>query len=495
MKDHYEHCNCAEIEIIINANNPRPATYKAAQPHRTTNNPLPEMQTTEITLTPTKADKGTPAVVDKTVETASEVVSNTTSTTAAAEDAPMAGRKRRSLRGQGKKKADKAEKADKTEETSASAASDKPMQEEAEAPGRKRGKKGSKSSAAKPLPARREDPCLVFAPKRNVLQAIETVKKIATPGKGILACDEDAKIMASRFDFLQIENTHDQRINIRDVIFFTEGIEKYLSGAILCHETFHDKSKIEPTKTFPEILASKGILVGITLDEGLTNIPPTSEMWTAGLAGLQARCSTFKKLGASFAKWRAVFQVNPSPQALELNAMHLALFASTCQSEGLAPIVEPEIIMEGSHTVQQCLETTQQVLTAVFQALSRFNVVLEGIILKPSMVVSGTTCVSRPSPQQCADATLLAVSRTVPPAVRCIMFLSGGIQDSRATLLLKLINQGVGPKPWYLGFSFGRALQDSCRAAWKGKPDNVDVARKVFLSQCISCSEAALGSL
>lgn len=305
---------------------------------------------------------------------------------------------------------------------------------------------------------------------------------MVAPGKGILAADESSGTIKKRFDKIRLESTPESRRAYRDLLFTAPGAEKYISGVILFDETLRQKSS--DGRPFPELLASRGILPGIKVDAGakpLAGFP--GETITEGLDGLRERLAEYSGLGARFAKWRAVIDIGagiPTRFAIEANAEALARYAALCQEASIVPIVEPEVLMDGDHTIERCEEVTDTVLATVFNALFMQRVHLEGIVLKPNMVIAGKKCAVQAAPQQVADATLRCLRRRVPAAVPGIAFLSGGQSEAEATLHLSLMNR-AGALPWQLSFSYGRALQQSTLDAWRGEVSNVATAQRTFL--------------
>eukprot|EP00042_Codosiga_hollandica_P013122 m.29886 g.29886 ORF g.29886 m.29886 type:complete len:339 (-) comp40754_c0_seq1:130-1146(-) len=307
-------------------------------------------------------------------------------------------------------------------------------------------------------------------------------KAIVAPYKGILAADESTSTIKARFDKIAVENVEANRQAYRQLLFTTSSIAKHVSGVILFDETI--KQSHTDGTPFPKLLLAQGIHPGIKLDAGAKpqQFCP-GEFITEGLDGLPARVAEYVKLGATFAKWRAVIVIKdttlPSATSVVANAHALARYAAICQEGGLVPIVEPEILMDGDHTIERSEEVHEYVLRETFAALTSQRVKLEGIILKPSMVISGTTCATQASPQEVAERTLKVLKRTVPSAVPGIAFLSGGQSDEVATLHLDLMNK-IGGNPWPLTFSYGRALQHAAQQAWRGQADNVPAAQAAF---------------
>jgi fructose-bisphosphate aldolase class I len=299
--------------------------------------------------------------------------------------------------------------------------------------------------------------------------------------KGILAADESNSTCGKRFEKLGIATTEEQRRAYRELLFTTADVAQWISGVILYDETIHQKT--QSGVPFPDYLSKLGILPGIKVDTGakpLAGFP--NETITEGLDGLRERLSAYYKIGARFAKWRAVIDIGagiPTRFAIEANAHALARYAALCQEQNIVPIVEPEVLMDGAHTLERCEEVTNAVLAEVFDQLQAHRVYLEGIILKPNMVISGKKSATQASPEQVAAATLRTLKRHVPTAVPGIAFLSGGQSPTEAALHLSLMNH-AGPLPWQLSFSYGRALQDAALHTWLGKPSNVPAAQKEF---------------
>lgn len=336
------------------------------------------------------------------------------------------------------------------------------------------------------------------APDHFRAELAKTANAIATPGKGILAADESTGTIGKRFDKIKVENNEENRRAYRELLF-TSGAEmsQYISGVIMFEETLYQKTS--DGKLFTEVLKEQGIITGIKVDKGLTNIPGTDEeSATLGLDGLDKRCQDYYKAGARFAKWRAVIKISdtlPSQCGIQEVAHGLARYAAICQNNGLVPIVEPECLMDGTHSIERCAKVTEKVLAAVYKALNDQNVWLEGTLLKPNMVTPGhsSPTFKTTSPEQVAHATVTVLQRTVPVAVPGITFLSGGHSEEEATLNINAMNRYNTKKPWSLTFSFGRALQASTLEAWKGSKDNVAEAKKVFLVRAKANSEAQLG--
>src|SRR5690554_1677626 len=304
-----------------------------------------------------------------------------------------------------------------------------------------------------------------------------TIAELVQPGKGILAADESAPTIAKRFKAVGVESTEATRREYRSIIFSTPGLREHVSGVILFEETLEQLSLDDIA--IPKLLASQGIVPGIKVDQGIGPLvnSPGDEI-TYGLDGLQTRLEHYKSMGARFAKWRDVFHISdtlPSFQAIKSNAEVLARYAAVCQSMGIVPIVEPEVLIDGNHSIERAAEVSEDVLLEVFKALHRHRVDLETMVLKPSMVTPGKEA-GKASPEQVAEATLSAFRRVVPAAVPGILFLSGGQTPEESTENLTALNS-MGYHPWELSFSYGRALQEPAQKAWAGKLDNADKAQ------------------
>ena len=314
----------------------------------------------------------------------------------------------------------------------------------------------------------------------DTLQA--TIAELVRPGKGILAADESQPTITKRFQALGIESTEETRRNYRSLLFTTPGAEEYLSGVILFEETLGQRN--DDGTPLPEVLTRRGILAGIKVDKGTTPLPNApGDLITQGLDGLAERLKAYKAHGVRFAKWREVYGItehNPTPLGIKANAEVLARYAAMCQQEGIVPIVEPEVLLDGSHSIERCEEVSEAVLHAVFHALQRHKVILEGMVLKPNMVVPGKEHPARADPEQVATATLRVLRHTVSAAVPSINFLSGGQSPQEATANLNAMNLRSPHAPWVLSFSFARALQDPALRAWAGRAENVPAAQEVF---------------
>ena len=317
---------------------------------------------------------------------------------------------------------------------------------------------------------------------RIELQA--TVDALVRKGKGILAADESGPTIARRFAAIGVESTEESRRAWRSLLLATPGLGMYVSGVILYEETLGQCA--DDGEPLPQLAARQGIVPGIKVDAGKIPLAlaPGDEI-TQGLDGLAQRLAGYKQRGARFAKWRAVYNVSdtlPSRAAIEANAEALARYAAICQEEGVVPIVEPEVLIDGAHTLARCAEVTQAVLHEVFQALHRHRVALEHMLLKPSMVVPGKAHAQPAAPDEVAAQTIRILRRTVPAAVPGINFLSGGQSPAEATANLDALNR-VGPQPWQLSFSYGRALQDPALQAWRGQAAHAGHAQNVLLKR------------
>jgi fructose-bisphosphate aldolase class I len=308
-----------------------------------------------------------------------------------------------------------------------------------------------------------------------------TAESLVATGKGILAADESFGTIEKRFKKLGIASTEENRQAYREMLFTTKGVEDFISGVILFDETIRQSTR-EGTP-FATVLAKAGVIPGIKVDTGakaLAGYP--GEKVTEGLDGLRERLAEYAKLGARFAKWRAVITIGdglPTPSCIEANAHGLARYAALCQEAGLVPIVEPEVLMDGPHTVERCDEVTEATLKSVYYQLHQHRVVLEGTLLKPNMVLSGKECPRQASVEQVAQMTVRCLARCVPAAVPGIVFLSGGQSAEEATAHLNAMN-AMGTHPWELGFSYGRALQAPALDAWNGKSGNVSAGQKAY---------------
>jgi fructose-bisphosphate aldolase class I len=322
----------------------------------------------------------------------------------------------------------------------------------------------------------------------------ETAQAIVAEGKGILAADESDSTIKKRFDSIGVESTEENRRAYRELLFTTEGVEEYISGVILFDETIRQSSS--DGTPFPKLLESKGVIPGIKVDRGAHPLAlAEGETVTEGLDGLRDRLTEYRELGARFAKWRAVISIGeeiPSEYCLWTNAHALARYAALSQEAGLVPIVEPEVLMDGDHTIERSFTVTSHTLHAVFTELRDQRVHPEGILLKPNMVLSGYANPEQASHEEVAAETVRCFKRHVPAAVPGIVFLSGGQSDEDATANLNAMN-AMGPHPWQLSFSYGRALQAPALKAWLGKEENVEAAQRAYYHRAKMNSAARTG--
>lgn len=308
----------------------------------------------------------------------------------------------------------------------------------------------------------------------NAQEMETTVRALTAPGKGILAADESTGTIEKRFKGVNVPCTEETRRDYREMLFTTPGLGESISGVILFEETL--KQENSAGVLLPQLLVGQDIVPGIKVDKGTMALPGfPGEKVTQGLDGLAERLAEYKTSGARFAKWRAVLTIGagiPTPQGIAANAEALARYAAICQEQGLVPIVEPEVLMDGDHDIATCARVTEETLHTVFHALHRHRVVLELMLLKPNMVLPGATCSRQSTPEEVAAATLACLRRTVPAAVPGIHFLSGGQKDEVATANLNTINVLAGNVPWQLSFSYARALQAPALKAWRGVAAN-----------------------
>lgn len=326
--------------------------------------------------------------------------------------------------------------------------------------------------------------------------------RLLTPGKGILAADESNNTCNARFESQGIPPTEENRRKYRQLLFTTPNIEKYVTGVILYDETLRQRTspmtKIKGDKGMPfhDYLAQKGILCGIKVDEGLVEMPSfPGETITQGLDGLPARLQEYKSMGASFAKWRAAFKISgntPTDEAIRENAKILARYAKACQDEGIVPIVEPEVILEGVHSIEKSRLVTEKVIKILFEEIPKYFVALEGLILKTSMVISGSQNENRADAKAVAKVTVEVLKNSVPAQLAGVIFLSGGQTPDEATENFREIAK-LEPLPWPLAFSFSRALQNDALEIWEGKDENVRIAQKAFLERLQNNSLADQG--
>jgi fructose-bisphosphate aldolase, class I len=318
---------------------------------------------------------------------------------------------------------------------------------------------------------------------------------MVAPGRGILAADESSATIKKRFDAIGAESTDNNRRDYREMLFrSTEAMSKYISGVILYDETIRQNAK--DGTPLVKVIEKSGALPGIKVDKGVKPLPfCPNEVITEGLDGLRERLVEYRGLGAKFAKWRAVIDIGagiPTNTCINTNAHALARYAALCQDEGIVPIVEPEVLMDGDHDIERCYVTTEWALKRVFEQLYDQRVALEGMVLKPNMVVAGKKCAKRAGVDEVADKTLKVLKACVPAAVPGIAFLSGGQSDEGATAHLDAMNK-TGGLPWRLAFSYGRALQAAPQKAWAGKSENVAAAQRAFVHRAMMNSLATLG--
>ena len=315
-------------------------------------------------------------------------------------------------------------------------------------------------------------------------ELIKNANLMVAKGKGILAADESTPTCMKRFTSIGVDSTEAKRNEYRDLLLTTPNMEDYISGVIFYDETLR-QSTVKDNTLFTKHLLDKGVIPGIKVDMGAKVLSGhEDEKVTEGLDGLRERLTEYYKMGARFAKWRAVITIGdgiPSKACYEANAHALARYASLCQEAGIVPIVEPEVLMDGSHTIDECFNVTVAAHTEVFKQLATQNVMLEGIVLKPNMVVSGNKCVVQASVEEVANRTVECLKSTVPSSVPGIAFLSGGQSNEDATAHLNMMNAKFGDDlPWNLTYSYGRALQQSALNTWVGKTENVPAAQDAF---------------
>ena len=329
----------------------------------------------------------------------------------------------------------------------------------------------------------------------DVQELQKTAQAIVADGKGILAADESGGTIKKRFDSIGVESNEEARRAYRDLLFTTEGAEEYIGGVILFDETLHQSSA--DGTPFPKLLESKGIVPGIKVDTGAKPLAlAEGETITEGLDGLRERLTEYRELGARFAKWRAVITIGkeiPSEYCIWTNAHALARYAALCQEASIVPIVEPEVLMDGDHTIERSFEVTSRTLHAVFTELRDQRVQPEGILLKPNMILPGYECPQQTSDEEIAHETVRCFLRHVPAAVPGIVFLSGGQSEEEATSRLNAMN-ALGQHPWKLSFSYGRALQAAALKAWGGKEENVEAAQRAYYHRAKMNSAAQTGT-
>ena len=327
-------------------------------------------------------------------------------------------------------------------------------------------------------------------------ELVATAAALAAPGKGLLAADESTGTIGKRFEAIGLENTEEHRRAYRSLLAGTSGLGQYISGVILYEETlFQDASDGTPIL---ELFSHQGIIPGIKVDQGVQPLAGglSGETWCTGLQGLQERAASAYARGARFAKWRAVLRISaagaPSELAIRENAWGLARYARTVQEEGLVPIVEPEILMDGDHSIETTAAVQERVLRQVYGALAENGVLLEGSLLKPSMTTAGASHGGEQTPHQVGEATVRTLRRTVPASVPGIVFLSGGLGEEEASIYLDAVSRAGRRAPWTLGFSYGRALQHSCLQQWAGA--DLAAGQRALLARARANSEASLGA-
>ncbi|XP_043204572.1 fructose-bisphosphate aldolase-like [Amphibalanus amphitrite] len=325
----------------------------------------------------------------------------------------------------------------------------------------------------------------------------QIAQAVCAPGKGILAADESTSTIGKRLDGIGVKNTEENRRDYRELLFTAPAeLSDYISGVLLFHETVYQTTA--DGKSMMELLRRRKLIPGIKVDTGVVSLMGTdAEKTTQGLDELSKRCSQYKKDGCQFAKWRCVLRIGPntpSYQAMLENANVLARYASICQANGLVPIVEPEVLPDGDHSLERAQKVTETVLAFVYKALHDHHIHLEGTLLKPNMVTAGKTSRLVYRAEDQARATVACLMRCVPPAVPGITFLSGGMTEEEATVMLCEINKVRGKKPWALTFSFGRALQASVLRVWAGRKEQVFAAQQQLLNRARANSQAALGT-
>ncbi len=333
----------------------------------------------------------------------------------------------------------------------------------------------------------------------NKEQLRSTANAMVQKGKGILAADESSPTCGKRFESIGVESTERNRNIYRDLLFTTSGMEEYISGVILFDETLR-QSTIAGGTAFPQYFKNLGVIPGIKVDKGAKELASHSgEKVTEGLDGLRDRLAEYYKLGARFAKWRAVITIGegglPTETCIHVNAHALARYAALCQEADIVPIVEPEVLMDGTHSIDTCHEVSQRAFSRVFDELSRQRVFLEGIVLKPNMIVSGIGCSEQAGVKEVADRTVEVLKATVPDEVPGCAFLSGGQTNENATAHLNMMNsKHEGSLPWNLTFSYGRALQASALTSWSGKDENIPTAQEAFFQRAKFNGLASKGS-
>jgi fructose-bisphosphate aldolase, class I len=329
----------------------------------------------------------------------------------------------------------------------------------------------------------------------NLAELHKIACAMVAPGKGILAADESSSTIKKRFDAIGVESTADSRRDYRELLFrSSEAMSKYVSGVILYDETIRQKAK--DGTALVALIQQSGAIPGIKVDKGSKPLAACpGEQVTEGLDGLRERLIEYRELGARFAKWRAVIDIGPgipSRTCIVANAHALGRYAALCQEHDIVPIVEPEVLMDGAHDMDRCYQVSEFVLKETFEQLYEQRIALEGMVLKPNMVVPGKKSGQRASVEEVAERTLKLLKNCVPPAVPGIAFLSGGQSDEEATAHLDAMNR-LGELPWHLTFSYGRALQAAPQKAWSGKSENVAAAQRAFIHRARMNGLAALG--
>jgi fructose-bisphosphate aldolase class I len=328
----------------------------------------------------------------------------------------------------------------------------------------------------------------------NIAELNAIARAMVAKNRGILAADESSSTIKKRFDTIKLESTEENRRAYREMLFTAPGAKDYISGVIMYDETLRQKTK--DGVPFPTYLAKAGMIPGIKVDLGAKALPGfPGETITEGLDGLRERFAEYHKMGARFAKWRAVINIDsgiPTRYAIDANSECLARYAALAQEAGIVPIVEPEVLMDGAHPLERCEEVTNIVLDSVFSHLFAARIVLEGMILKPNMVIPGKKCADQATPERIAEATIRTLKRQVPSAVPGVAFLSGGQSPTDATLHLNLMH-AAGPLPWALTFSYGRALQEDALNAWAGKESGFAGGQKALAKRAKLNGLAAVG--
>jgi fructose-bisphosphate aldolase class I len=332
----------------------------------------------------------------------------------------------------------------------------------------------------------------------NIEELEKTARQLVAPGKGILAADESSGTIKRRFDAIGVESTEQNRRDYRELLFRTPGANEFISGVILYDETIRQEGA-DGTRLV-KVLLDQGIMPGIKVDAGTKPLPfSEGELMTEGLDGLRERLAEYREMGAKFSKWRAVITIGPdipTKYCIEVNAHALARYAALSQEAGIVPIVEPEVLMDGDHTIDRCLQVTRDTLRETFSQLVRQHVRYEGMLLKPNMVLSGNKAPNRAGSEDVARYTVTCFKETVPAAVPGIVFLSGGQPDDEATINLHAINKyaaEIGHIPWQLSFSYGRGLQAAPQKAWSGKSENVAAAQEAYYHRAKVTSAAREG--